>query len=93
MIRIFFAFPEERQKSSSLFDGGSISHIDKCLNYLRQRGIEGDFPQSSPDLLRSYIKSSKTDHEIALGKNDQTSSPNKELLKPTHADWTYFSTI
>ena len=36
------------------------------------------------------IKQLKTDHEIALGKNDRTSSPNKELLKPTHADWTSF---
>ena len=67
----------------------SLPHFIKKLQDKRQTSQQ----QKSATLAISIyyeIKPSKTDHEIASGKNDRTSSPNKELLKPTHADWTSF---
>ena len=67
----------------------SLPHFIKKLQDKRQTSQQ----QKSATLAISLyyeIKPSKTDHEIASGKNDRTSSPNKELLKPTHADWTSF---
>ena len=66
-----------------------LSHFIEKLQDKRQTSLQ----QKSATLAISIyceIKSSKTDHAIALGKNDRTSSPSKELLKPTHADWTSF---
>ena len=34
------------------------------------------------------IKPSSTDRRTALGRNNRTVLPNREPLKPTHADWT-----
>jgi len=34
------------------------------------------------------IKPSSTDHRTALGRNHRAALPNRELLKPTRADWT-----
>jgi hypothetical protein len=31
MVRIFFAFPEERQKESSLFEGGKLPFASEKL--------------------------------------------------------------
>ena len=66
-----------------------LSHFIKKLQDKRQTSKQ----QKSATLAISLyyeIKPSKTDHEIASGKNDQLSSPNKEFLKPAHADWTSF---
>ena len=39
MIRIFFAFPEERQKWSILFEGGTTSHGEKVVVFSALGGL------------------------------------------------------
>ena len=39
IYRMFSAFPEERQKSSSLFEGGATSHAEKVVAFFHRRWI------------------------------------------------------
>jgi hypothetical protein len=39
MIRILFAFPEERQKMLSLFEGGTTLHADKVAAFSTAGGF------------------------------------------------------
>ena len=51
MIRIFFAFHEERQKGSSLFEGGNLANREQNINFKIGREWKVNLQKKIPKIL------------------------------------------
>jgi len=73
--------------------GFEESKKESLPHFIKKLQAKGQTVQQQKHASRAIsiyyeIKPSSTDHRTALGRNDRTALPNRELLKPTRADWT-----